>query len=87
MNTLAAFALAMFKKYLITLAVRKGGDMLKNWVIERLKERSTWRGIVLVCTAMGATLSPEQGEAVMVAGLGLTGLLGAFTKDGAKGGV
>lgn len=53
---------------------------MKQYIIDRLKEPSTWRGIVLVATALGATLTPEQAEAIVVAGIGITGLIGACSK-------
>ena len=48
---------------------------------ERLGEASTWRGIAALLTAVGVTLSPEQTNAIVSAGLALIGLLGVFTKD------
>lgn len=51
------------------------------YVIERLKEPSTWRGLLALATAAGVTISPEQSEAVIAAGLALIGLIGVFAKD------
>lgn len=61
-------------------------DKLKNFLIARLSERSTWRGLVLIATALGVTLSPEQAEAVITLGLAVVGVLGAFTADKQKAG-
>jgi hypothetical protein len=47
----------------------------------RLSEASTWRGIVALLTAAGVSLSPEQTNAIIGAGLALIGLLGVFTAD------
>jgi len=52
-----------------------------NYIIERLKEASTWRGLVALATALGVQLSPEQTSAIVAAGMALMGLIGAFTKD------
>lgn len=41
----------------------------------RIKERSTWRGAVVVLSALGIALEPEQAEAVIVAGLAIGGLM------------
>ena len=51
------------------------------YVIARLQEASTWRGLVLVATAFGAALSPEQQEAIVTVGLLVAGLLGALLPD------
>ena len=54
---------------------------MKQYLLERLSEASTWRGLVALATAVGVTLSPEQMNAIVGAGLALIGLLGVFTKD------
>ena len=55
--------------------------MLKNLILNRLKEASTWRGLLLLVTAAGVTLSPDQKEAIITVGLALVGLVGVFTPD------
>ena len=54
---------------------------MKSYLLERLKEPSTWRGLTDLLTAVGVVLSPEQVNAVVSAGLALMGVLGVFTKD------
>ena len=54
---------------------------MKNYLFERLHEASTWRGLVAIVTAAGVAISPEQGEAIVAAGLAVMGLLGAFLPD------
>ena len=54
---------------------------MKGYVLARLKEPSTYRGIVLCLTAFGVFISPEQIEAITFIGLMLAGLLGATTPD------
>ena len=51
------------------------------YAIARLQEASTWRGLVLVATAFGAALSPEQQEAIITVGLLVAGLIGALLPD------
>ena len=46
-----------------------------------LSEPGTWRGFVMILTAFGVHLDPEQLEAIVVAGLAVTGLLNVFFKD------
>lgn len=52
-----------------------------NYLIERLQEPSTWRGIMAAATGMGIVITPEYAEAIIAAGLGLMGLIGVATKD------
>lgn len=52
-----------------------------KWLAKRLREASTWRGIVGVLTAFGLVLSPEKIDAIVAAGLGLIGVIGAFFPD------
>ena len=59
----------------------KGGKAMWQYILKRLGEASTWRGIILLATALGATFSPEQTAAIITFGLGLAGVIGAFFKD------
>ena len=52
-----------------------------NWWIARLREPSTWRGIVWIATALGVTLRPEVWEQITVFGMAGAGLLGVLTRD------
>ena len=54
---------------------------MKLWLLSRLREASTWRGIVWILTFVGVVHSPEQGEAIMTAGMAIVGLLGVFLSD------
>ena len=49
-----------------------------KWIKARLKERSTWKGLVWLITACGIALTPEQTEAIITAGLALAGVLDVF---------
>lgn len=51
-----------------------------QYLIDRLKERSTWLGIIALATAVGVSLSPEQAEALAVAGTALAGVIAVFTR-------
>jgi hypothetical protein len=46
-----------------------------NYILERLKEPSTWRGLLALATALGVKLHPEMQEAILTAGLALIGLI------------
>lgn len=52
-----------------------------TFIADRLRERSTWLGIVSLATALGLALTPEQSEAVIAAGIGFGGLITALTSD------
>lgn len=54
---------------------------VKSYLIARAKEPSTWRGLVLIATAGGATIAPVAQEAIVTGGLFLAGLLGAVVSD------
>jgi hypothetical protein len=51
-----------------------------NFILERLTENSTWRGIVLLLTAVGVQVDPTQTNAIVAAGLALVGLINVFRK-------
>jgi hypothetical protein len=55
-----------------------------NFILQRVKERSTWLGLVSIGTAAGMTLRPDVQEAVIAAGMSLAGLVLALTKDSAS---
>jgi hypothetical protein len=38
---------------------------MKDYLIERLQEPSTWRGIVLILTALGANLTDDWQNAIL----------------------
>jgi hypothetical protein len=51
-----------------------------NILLERLSENSTWRGLILIATAVGVKLEPELQESIIVAGLSLVGLINVVRK-------
>lgn len=53
---------------------------LLNTLLEKLSENSTWRGLILVTTAVGVKLEPELQETIIAAGLGLVGLINVLRK-------
>ena len=52
-----------------------------DWLMERLKERSTWLGIVSFLTAAGVALDPEQAAALVTGEVAVAGAIAAFTRD------
>lgn len=55
-----------------------------QFILDRLKERSTWIGIITIITAAGVTVSPEQIDAIAGAGTAIVGAVLAFTADPTK---
>lgn len=52
-----------------------------NWIIARLKEPSTWRGLNVLAGAVGLVISPEQWQSISVAVLGLLGVIEVFRAE------
>lgn len=59
------------------------GDVC-NYVLDRLNESSTWRGLVLVLSTTGAWFKPQWSEVLILLGVGLAGVLGVILKDKPK---
>jgi hypothetical protein len=51
-----------------------------NWLLDRLSENSTWRGIITLLTAAGVVLDPEKANSIIAAGLALVGVINVFRK-------
>jgi hypothetical protein len=52
-----------------------------NYLLERLTENSTWRGIIMLLTAVGVQLDPAQANAIVAAGLALVGIINVFRRQ------
>ena len=53
-----------------------------KYLIERLKEPSTWRGLIMVATGVaGANWGPESQETIVYVGVSLAGIVGAILPD------
>jgi hypothetical protein len=44
-------------------------------IMNRIKQESTWRGIILMLTAFGVQIAPELQEAIITVGLALVGAI------------
>jgi len=53
---------------------------LINIALDSLSQNSTWRGIILVATALGLKLDPELQNQILAVGLGLVGLINVLRK-------
>ena len=54
------------------------------YLLARLKEASTWRGIALLLTALGVQVAPEVQEAVISVGIAVAGAVGVLFPDSMK---
>lgn len=57
-----------------------------QFLLDRIREPSTWRGLVWVMTAIGITLSPDQIDAIVAVGMACAGLIGAFSAESKSSG-
>ena len=54
---------------------------MKDYILARAKEPSTWRGLILLLTAAGVPIAPAMAESIISVGLAIAGLIGAVTPD------
>ena len=54
---------------------------MKAYILERMKEASTWRGVILLLTAIGVPVAPALADSIISVGLAIAGLIGAVTPD------
>lgn len=52
-----------------------------HFLLARLSEASTYRGIALALTGVGVYVRPEIAAAITSIGLGVAGLIGVFAAD------
>lgn len=57
---------------------------MKDFIFNRLKESSTWRGIMLLASAFGMAVSPDQAYAIASLGMALAGGIGVIAPDKLK---
>ena len=54
---------------------------MKTYILARAKEPSTWRGVILLLTAIGVPIAPAMADAIVSAGLAIAGLIGVVAPD------
>ena len=52
-----------------------------KYILDRLKEPSSWRGLVMIATAFGVSVNPELIDSIIAVGAGLAGVIGFAFKD------
>lgn len=53
-------------------------EMIYRYLINRLREPTTWAGIIAMFAAGGSRLTPDQAGAIQTAGIALVGVVLAF---------
>ena len=64
--------------------LREMKPTLLEYILDRLSENSTWRGLLLLATSVGIAIEPSQAAAITAAGLGVIGLINVFRKSKAE---
>ena len=54
---------------------------LWSWLGARLGEKSTWISLIGFIALLGVQISPEQSEAIAMAGVAVTAVILLFTKE------
>ncbi len=52
-----------------------------NYILDRLTENSTWRGIVFIASAAGIVIDPSKANAIAAAGMAVVGAINVFRKQ------
>jgi hypothetical protein len=55
-----------------------------SYILARLMEASTWRGILFLLTALGVQISPEQTNSIITAAAAVIGAISVFLPDSFK---
>lgn len=55
--------------------------MFLKYVVARLKEASTWRGLVMLGMAAGLKIDPALADQIIMVGAAAAGLVGAVVPD------
>jgi hypothetical protein len=52
-----------------------------NWILDRLREASTWRGLIGIATTFGVIISPELADKIIAVGIALVGVVEIIRKE------
>jgi hypothetical protein len=55
--------------------------IITDYIFARLRERSTWQGLILLATTLGVSISPAHADAVATTGATIMGGIWALTHD------
>lgn len=51
------------------------------WIIARMKEPSTWKGLIALAAACGVVINPEYAAIILAAGVGMAGFINVVITD------
>lgn len=54
---------------------------MKDYILSRAKEPSTWRGLVFMLTSLGLGIAPELATLIVTVGTGIAGIVGVVSAD------
>ena len=54
---------------------------MKKLILERLKQESTWRGLIQLAIACGVGINPSQAASIITVGVSVVGAINVFKKD------
>jgi hypothetical protein len=63
------------------LKKKKETPVMKSYILNRLAEPSSWRGVFALLTAAGISIAPDQQAAIVALGLAAIGFVGTFFPD------
>lgn len=52
-----------------------------RYILDRLKEPSTWRGLISLVAIFGIKIAPEQAETIMTAGVSIYSAINILRKE------
>ena len=52
-----------------------------EYIVARLSESSTWRGLALIIGASGIAIGPSKANAIAAAGMAVAGAINVFRKQ------
>lgn len=53
---------------------------MKQYILDRAREPSSWRGLILFLAAIGVPVAPELADHIITVGLGVAGIIGMSSK-------
>jgi hypothetical protein len=53
----------------------------RTWILNRLRERSTWLGVTACLASLGIAVAPELRDAIAGFGVAAAGLVAVLTAD------
>ena len=52
-----------------------------NYILDRLSESSTYRGIIFCLAGVGITVAPDKANAIVAAAMAVAGAINVFRKE------